>query len=699
MKPRLSIVPITKLIQKNVSQTSAKESVPITKLTQKNVSQTRAKEGYLLPSKTEGNSEIFMAPVKRERKSCGHYGPCESLVCEVAFHRVAENNVVSPVIAVNIDKSEIDARVTKHCKNDLCDALSIDHDRCRQAIIRCHRCDLTNACDICLNVLKTRKARMNHKNCKMRFQYRHNKTTRAQILRHRMRHRELQILDEAKLRKTDYMNPVNGHERAIESLQNNEELIVIPKGGYTIQQHPTIRITSVTGATISKPETVENDGKLISNNTVGSVPQVTLMGKRPGTESTGSQLPVKLARSGNPEGVPILPAYPQTNSLIVNSPVCTNNLMQQVQFISLQQFQSGRALTTQSPTNSFIMPIRLVAISGLMPENSSPQQTQSILKFRVVNNTTNQPQTLVDSLPNASSTPKLDKIVVKTETNGGNQSKKSGARTDHPVKRIRSGGRRSRRKKGAKKMMKSFECTFCFKRFSTDWYFKLHVAKHKGEIKYTCKFCKKPFMHLFNMTKHVAAMHKNEDTADDAAINEEGDEKIGETEVKSLQEEDDGKGKDRENGFAKTKRKSDGSENQANGGVESCLPSSVPIKTEPVEVANHFDDEVVDEFDGEVAENFDGEVVDNLDDEVVDNLDDEVVNGGTEFEILDNVADRIDSDVDDEGVGYADEAVSCVGDEVVSYVDDEVVSSVEVEFDNNDADTDRVDESQTIILG
>lgn len=57
---------------------------------------------------------------------------------------------------------------------------------------------------------------------------------------------------------------------------------------------------------------------------------------------------------------------------------------------------------------------------------------------------------------------------------------------------------------------KSFRCTFCPKRFSTDWYFKVHLARHVGEALFMCKACNGKFSNRYDLRKHIVNEHKNE---------------------------------------------------------------------------------------------------------------------------------------------------------------------------------------------
>lgn len=57
---------------------------------------------------------------------------------------------------------------------------------------------------------------------------------------------------------------------------------------------------------------------------------------------------------------------------------------------------------------------------------------------------------------------------------------------------------------------KSFRCTFCPKRFSTDWYFKVHLARHSGEAAFMCKACNATYSNRYDLRKHIVNEHKEE---------------------------------------------------------------------------------------------------------------------------------------------------------------------------------------------
>lgn len=349
-KDELSVIPIMSFAENDGSTSDVEE------------------DKHLLPSKHEGKSGVALLPIRYERRACGHCEPCESLVCDVSFQQHRDGDDIEPLIAVNIDADGIDAPVSKHCRSNSCDALSIDHDRCRRAIIRCHRCDETNTCDICLVVPKTRKSKVNHRNCKMRIEYRHNRASRGQILRDRMRQREVEILEAARTNRNDYADPVSGHDRAMESLQNNSELIVIPKAALPVQQHPTIRITSVTGAAITpKSQITGFYGRTLSRPSMVSPSRRVLLGKRTSPKSASHATPAKQTKSDESAGT----ATTNSGSLPLRSPFITITAMPDNRFIrplTINDFLQSQSQTnpgSQMQTSPFLMPIRVVPIASL----------------------------------------------------------------------------------------------------------------------------------------------------------------------------------------------------------------------------------------------------------------------------------------------------------------------------------------------
>lgn len=256
----------------------------------------------LLPSKTNGKSEILIRPIIRKQKPCGHYESCEHLVCDVKFQNYADESGVTPILARTLDdEDEINAPVSRHCSNPKCDALSIDHNRCRRASIALYRFDKQSCCDICGIPLKTRKNRANHRGCKRKHVYRHNEADSAEILRKKMRERELQLLDSDKLKQKDYLDPVNGHNKALEILRKNEELIVIPKNplNQVNQQAPMVTITTLPTSMHNSSATTK---KFTVNNSTGggNVTQTQLPQIKNVYGNVISSIPIVI---GNQQGV------------------------------------------------------------------------------------------------------------------------------------------------------------------------------------------------------------------------------------------------------------------------------------------------------------------------------------------------------------------------------------------------------------
>ncbi|XP_044013062.1 homeobox protein 13-like [Aphidius gifuensis] len=196
---------------------------------------------YLLPSKNNGKSEIILERVDNSKKNCGHIENCEYIMCDVNVEQYVDENEVSPIVAINIDETEINAPVSKHCENNNCDALNIDHNLCRRIIIPLYPCDKINKCDICDVLFKTRKSRLIHKNCIKKNIYQHNKVDVDKLLRQRMRERELQINELLKIKRSENIHDRYTEENIIQRLKKNRELDVIPK--HKIPPEPIITIT------------------------------------------------------------------------------------------------------------------------------------------------------------------------------------------------------------------------------------------------------------------------------------------------------------------------------------------------------------------------------------------------------------------------------------------------------------------------
>lgn len=58
---------------------------------------------------------------------------------------------------------------------------------------------------------------------------------------------------------------------------------------------------------------------------------------------------------------------------------------------------------------------------------------------------------------------------------------------------------------------KHFTCPYCNKKLGTEWYFKTHVARHKGETPYVCKVCEQEFVNSYEMKKHHSKHHTKQE--------------------------------------------------------------------------------------------------------------------------------------------------------------------------------------------
>lgn len=75
-------------------------------------------------------------------------------------------------------------------------------------------------------------------------------------------------------------------------------------------------------------------------------------------------------------------------------------------------------------------------------------------------------------------------------------------------------------KKKRKLRKKDFKCDYCLKNFSTDWYFKMHVAMHTGEKRFICKICTQSFNNRYDMKRHMSNDHNSEIVASDTCTQE-----------------------------------------------------------------------------------------------------------------------------------------------------------------------------------
>ncbi|XP_076295148.1 uncharacterized protein LOC143216193 [Lasioglossum baleicum] len=515
----------------------------------------------LLPSKKKGKSEIMLVPIKSEMKPCGHYEPCENIVCDVAVQQYVDREGSSPLISTNIEEDEITAPVAKHCKNEKCDALSIDHDRCRRAVVRLYRCNRSKACDICGTELQTRRCRIHHKNCTRKNEYRHNESNGAEILKVRMREREIQMMEASKLSRKDYSDPA----AVMQTLTKNEELIVISKSVPVQQSQPQPQ-PQLQPQSQPQTNTINSIfGRLLPNlpNLVLSSENVVL-GKSQCSNKNGITAPIQVA---TPDAINSR-FIAATNSVpLAHNQYVTFTTQHGTQPLTLNDilFTQSHVMSTPIQPKPMLTPIRVVPITNLITQPSLLHQTQGVPRYCIMADpsismplslgnpqamqlgsmsltVTNQqsiqqktvPLTLANALqiqpsvvpqpstvsqsstvlqpstvpqpsvvPQSSAVPQQSITVPKPSLIPRKISKIEIPRYYSRRKKRTSSPRMKPRLK-----KKEFKCEYCLKRFSTDWYFKLHVAKHNGESPYFCKICKESFPNYVELRTHRVLNHK-----------------------------------------------------------------------------------------------------------------------------------------------------------------------------------------------
>ncbi|KAL6262793.1 hypothetical protein P5V15_005583 [Pogonomyrmex californicus] len=520
-------------------------------------------DANLLPSKIEDKkSEIALLPI--EKKLCGHREPCENIVCDVTVQQYVDKDTMSPMISVNIEDDEINAPVAKHCENKYCDALSIDHNRCRRALINLHRCDRSHVCDICGITLKKWMSRVYHKNCARKNEYVHNNVDRLHLLKERMRMRELQILEIARMKKHNYSDPA----RAMEILWKNEELIIIPQT--VSSQRPIVNtisvpssvpqstdtnltntqlikinssITKVTNIFGSKPLSSQsaaiccNTSHLVENK-INSLSQVRYPNLQQNSRlvstptptpdktlsSTSTQVPVAV-----PVSVPVpIPALavaqvsttststptPVSTSVFITTSAPSSVIPSQKQCLHLavspqsatsqpiainNWIVSPSRILTTTPVQSktLLAPIRVVPITNLISPPSLLHHTQGIPKFCIVAEKVTESAT---NPPNSPSVQSADKAVdtAATKLDTSNVLVQSNL-----IPKVRKNSKLLKTKK-------NFFCVYCSKNITTGWYFKVHIAKHKGEKLFFCSFCDESFSNNYDMKKHITNQHTDQ---------------------------------------------------------------------------------------------------------------------------------------------------------------------------------------------
>ncbi|XP_033344694.1 uncharacterized protein LOC117230896 [Bombus vosnesenskii] len=504
-------------VDSNVNRTKQSELsvIPLQTNQEENI-----EDKNFLPSKKHGKSEITLVPVTRERKPCGHCEPCENITCDVVVQQYVDRDGSSPMLAINIEESEIDAPVSRHCENKMCDALSIDHDRCRRAIIRLNRCNQSIACDICGIMLQTQRSRIYHKNCIRKNEYRHNETSSAKILKERMREREIQIIEASKMKRNDYTDPITGYSLAMETLKNNKELIIIPKSVPLQQQQPPPSqppppsplpppppppppplpppTTTTTAITINSMSTKQSTsqinnvnnvfGKLLSSIPIVLPQQSIILGKTQCSNENSISNPIQLAVSEaltrsfitTTSTIPLPQSHYITFTTQANThPIPINELL----------LPHSQIVTTPIQPKPLLTPIRVVPITNLITEPSLLHQTQGIPKFCIMPDDTAPSLTITNSQP-------IQHLALVPKVELSTNSKTASRKKKKIVKK--------------KRKKKVFKCDYCLKNFSTDWYFKMHVAMHTGENRFTCKICKQLFSNRYDMKKHISNDHKSE---------------------------------------------------------------------------------------------------------------------------------------------------------------------------------------------
>ncbi|KAK0162440.1 hypothetical protein PV327_006216 [Microctonus hyperodae] len=531
-------------------------------------------EANFLPSKKDAKSEIALLPIKRTQKKCGHYGPCENIICDVNFQQYVDYDGSSPILAINIEESEINAPVSKHCSNSLCDALSIDHNRCRRAVICLWHYDKSKSCDVCGILLKTRKSRFNHKNCKRKNIYQHNNIDNGQILRERMRMKELQMMAALKMKKHNYSDPLTADDKAIEILKNNSELIVIPKTTKkitTVQPPSTLAIKTILNHNNESINSFFGDSVLpnrkisILSQSENSAVSSQINNKQKDIKKNRNQklnnnklsehqnhaekLSEQQLNEKSPSKLMELDTTDE-NVKSINSQCIITGVSQGAVSYPLSKNDWIMANTTVTSTipsaqKPYLMPVRVVPIANLKSQSSLLHQTEGIQRFCIIANNSVTGQSLVN-LPTISTVPianiqtptpvvpasiSVSPSIASDSMTGAAQSVKMSAPKSTKTNLNFKGEKKiiesspsnesnlkcsrryygNRNKKRVEK--KLFICTYCSKRFLTEWYFKMHIARHVGEVKATCQLCDKTFTHHYDLKRHVNTEHNHIETS------------------------------------------------------------------------------------------------------------------------------------------------------------------------------------------
>ncbi|XP_014487469.1 PREDICTED: uncharacterized protein LOC106751153 [Dinoponera quadriceps] len=462
------------ILKRNFVRLSSKQSEAV-------VDTSDEEDGNLLPSKRKDKlSEIILIPVKP--KSCRCAGPCETIICDVIVQQHVEEGKVSLMLALNINEEEIDALVGKHCDDEYCDALSIDHDRCRRGLVKLYKCDESDICDICMVPMTSWKSRLYHKKCEKKDEYRHNDVSKERLLKDRFRLQELRILHDLRARRKNYLDPVDGAVLAMEALRNNKELVILPKPS----REPIVTVTTVPNGQLVPPVNSQISGQknVVSGVTITIPPpsdvalfsnRAYLKGTRPAAQGT-----TYIVNPAHTQAV----AMPPQN--------------QYVKFVNLSVVNDQPAASTAPgnlivpqphvPTNSLaqstktvLEPIRVIPITNLKTAPSLLHRQQGVPKFCVVAG--NVITTL--TVPSLSA---LQPIIAANITAQAEQIPRAGRllvpivdASKTPPALLQKQRIFQQKSVFVKKPNKRFFCVYCCKHFSTDWYFKKHVAKHVSQ--------------------------------------------------------------------------------------------------------------------------------------------------------------------------------------------------------------------------
>ncbi|EFN89535.1 hypothetical protein EAI_00712 [Harpegnathos saltator] len=454
-----------------------------------------SEEANLLPSKKENiRSEITLFPIKP--KSCGCSEPCEIITCEITIPLYVDEDEVPFILAMNIKEEEIDTLVTKHCDDEYCDALSIDHDRCRRGLIKLYRCDKFNTCDICRTPLNW-QSRLHHQECEMKDKYRHNNVSKECLLKDRLCLQEMQILKDSKVRRKVYLDPIKGPALALEAIQNNKELVVKVLPTTTPDQKSIVptttvsdnhQLTCITSSDINQ-SVAANSQMSSPKNIVSSLIAIPL--NKPALSSNGTSLRLKENIAQQTNSILLSNAQPNTYIVTSSGKACTAGVLPQNQYICLANSTATILPTTTNnlivpqshivtssstqPKPQLLTPIRVVPITKLRTAPSLLHRQQGLPKFCVM--TSNAITTL--TVPSVQTFQPVVAADVTTQEQIRKQALKIRPKILTDMSKVSTSTQeRYSFQRYLKRPGKRFFCIYCCKYFSTDWYFKKHIEKH-----------------------------------------------------------------------------------------------------------------------------------------------------------------------------------------------------------------------------